>query len=128
MGVRFDRAYCQYPLCNPSRTSFLTGRRPGTTDVTEKSTHFREALPEVVTLPQLFQNHGYFVARSGKVFHYGVPGQIGTSGFDDPPSWQEVANPKGRDRIFQDQVINFTPQFNLGIALAYMEDAGTDLE
>jgi iduronate 2-sulfatase len=127
-GVRFERAYCQYPLCNPSRASFMTGRRPGTTQVTENSTHFREALPDVVSMPQLFQEHGYFVARAGKIFHYGVPGQIGTSGFDDPASWQVVANPKGRDSIFEDGIINFTPQFNLGIALAYKEDTGSDLE
>ena len=127
-GVRFERAYCQYPLCNPSRASFMTGRRPGTTDVTENRTHFREALTDVITIPQLFQKHGYFAARAGKIFHYGVPGQIGTSGFDDPPSWQDVRNPKGRDRIYQDRVINFTPQFNLGIALGYLADDGEDAE
>ena len=127
-GVRFERAYCQYPLCNPSRASFMTGRRPRTTGVTENKTHFRAALPDVTTLPQLFQKHGYFTARAGKIFHYGVPSQIGTSGFDDPPSWQTVRNPKGRDRIHQDQVINLTPQFSLGIALGYLADDGHDAD
>lgn len=127
-GVKFERAYCQYPLCNPSRASFMTGRRPTTTDVTENKTHFREALPDVITLPQLFQEHDYFVARAGKIFHYGVPGGIGTSGFDDPVSWQEVANPLGKDRKSHDRLINFTPNMHLGIALAYLEDEGQDAE
>lgn len=106
----------------------MTGRRPATTGVTENRTHFRNALPDVITLPQLFQNNGYHVARTGKIFHYGVPGQIGTSGFDDPPSWNEVANPKGRDRIFENRIKNITPQFNLGIALAYLEDERDEFE
>src|SRR5918911_2948672 len=79
-GVRFDRAYCQHPLCNPSRTSLLTGRHPTTTGVVTNTTWFGAAHPDWVTLPRHFKNNGYASLRTGKIFHGGI---------DDADAWTE---------------------------------------
>jgi len=84
-GVRFDRAYCQYPLCNPSRTSLLTGRHPTTTGVLDNRTWFGAEHPDFVTLPRHFKAHGYASLRTGKQFHGGI---------DDTDAWTEGGEPR----------------------------------
>jgi uncharacterized sulfatase len=91
-GVRFDRAYCQWPVCNASRTSFLTGLRPDQTGIFENLTPFRTKLPDVVTLPQLFRQQGYFTAGLGKVFHAGIDASGKRVFFQDAKSWDDCRN------------------------------------
>ena len=86
-GVRFEQNYCQYPLCNPSRVSLLSGLYPSTTQVLDNLTPPRYAVPDFVTLPQHLRANGYLAAYFGKVFH-----------LLDPASWKDGAPPASRKK------------------------------
>lgn len=85
-GRLFTSAYCQQALCNPSRASLMTGRRPDTLGIWDLPTHFRDSLPDVVTLPQHFMRHGYFTQNIGKIYHNWRQEIHG-----DPASWSVQA-------------------------------------
>ena len=68
-GTLFNRAYCQQAVCNPSRSSMLTGLRLDTLHLWDLPTHFRQQIEDVVTLPQLFKQNGYHTQCVGKIFH-----------------------------------------------------------
>lgn len=129
-AVRFSNAYCQYPLSGPSRASIMTGLYAEQTHVEDihATTFLRDSIPNVVTLPQLFRNNGYYVARVGKIFHAGVPGDIGRNGKDDPLSWDQVYNPIGLDKTEEHRVINYTPNRNLGSSMSYLNIVASDDE
>ncbi|WP_075344064.1 sulfatase [Tenacibaculum agarivorans] len=68
-GLTFNKAYCQEAICSPSRASLMTGARPESIKVIENFTYFRDANPDIVTLPQHFKNNGYETVHTGKIFH-----------------------------------------------------------
>jgi arylsulfatase A-like enzyme len=95
-AVVFDHAYVQYPMCNASRISFLTGSYPTRNRTYGNNEYLRDNMPEAVTLPELFRKNGYKTISTGKVFHC-----------TDPQSWTGISDlrtggilPEGRPREF----------------------------
>ncbi len=106
-GVRFQRAYAQYPVCNPSRTSFMTGLRCEQTGVVENTVMFRSRLPDLVTLPQLLRQHGWHAASYGKIYHVGeAAGEVRGGWMDLGKSWDDAQmfqpTPAGRKGDLRD--------------------------
>lgn len=127
-GALFDRAYCTFPLCGPSRNSLLTGLHPNSTGILANAQIFRQTIPSQPSMPQVFRNAGYFAARIGKLYHYNVPKSVGTNGHDDPGSWEMEINPAGVDRLEEeDQIFSLTPgQF--GGTLSWFASPKSDRE
>ncbi|MGB0766873.1 MAG: sulfatase [Phycisphaeraceae bacterium] len=92
-GVRFEHAYCQYPVCGPARAALMSGLYPQQNGVTSNSHKdiLSTSLGDHPTLPEHFKNNGYTTARCGKIYHMRVPGDItaGVHGPDHPASWTE---------------------------------------
>lgn len=121
-GVRFERAYCQYPVCNPSRVSMLSGRRPDTTRVYDLETPPRSHLKDVVFLPQYFRQHGYRVEHIGKIFHTGPA-------FEDPPSWDAETRETGKhppeSAVIRSGKISRPQKYNIEWSILRSSDAET---
>jgi iduronate 2-sulfatase len=133
MGVRFDRAYCQQPLCGPSRASVMSGLRPNTTGFVHLHDDIRKLKPDTVTMGQFFQQRGYYVGRVGKIYHYDNPSGIGTNGNDDALTWQERFNPAGIDKLQEENIIRYPGgesgrKNGLGISMAWWDPVSKDTE
>ena len=123
-GVRFDRAYCQFPFCGPSRASLLTGLRPDTNGVTTNAkVDFRSTRPDTVTLPQMFKNNGWRSMRVGKIFHMGVPGGVGSMAHQDPPSWDVSISPPGDEDESKGEGSNLNPTLRHGLRMQWVRTA-----
>lgn len=125
-GVRFERAYCSYPLCGPSRNSLLTGLYPNSTGILSNAQIFRQSIPKQISLPQAFRQAGYFSARIGKLYHYNVPNSIGTDGHDDPASWELELNPAGVDRLEEEPRIFSLSPGTFGATLSWYASPASD--
>lgn len=127
-GMRFEHAYCQFPLCGPSRNSMLTGLYPNSSGILTNSQIFRQTIPKHLSLPQAFRLQGYFAGRIGKLYHYNVPKSIGTNGHDDPASWEMELNPAGCDRLLEESDIFSLVPGSFGGTLSWYASPRGDLQ
>ncbi|MBJ6368512.1 sulfatase [Snuella sedimenti] len=88
MGIQFDNAYCNVPVCGASRASMLTGMLPTKNRFLDYNTFVEKETPQAITLPQLFRQHGYTTISNGKIYHH----------LDDRETdWDEVWRPYAFD-------------------------------
>jgi arylsulfatase A-like enzyme len=125
-GARFDLAYCNFPICGASRNSMLTGLYPNSNGVLGNGTMFRQTIPSQISLPQAFRHAGYLAVRIGKLYHYGVPGSVGTDGLDDPASWEIEFNPAGVDKLEEEPKIFTLVPGNYGSVLSWYASPKSD--
>ncbi len=121
-GVRFDRAYCQVTLCNPTRTSLLSGRRPDATRIFDNATPPRTTLGPVVFLPEYFHQHGYYTARVGKIAHGNFEQAVSWDFAGDPAGVRENRGGKRRAARRPGQPENSTPVVTWGASSADESD------
>ena len=126
-GVLFENAHNQYPLCGPSRASFMTGMYSDQTKITQNNVLLRTTVPDVITMGQRFRQQGYRSVRIGKIYHYDNPSSIGTSSADDIYTWDYTINPWGRDKE-EEYKINTLRERQYGGTLSWLAADGKDEE
>ena len=126
-GLLFSDAHIQYPLCGPSRVSFMTGLYPDQTKSKELRLYVRQTIPDVVTLGQKLRTENYHSVRVGKIYHYHNPRDIGTAGHDDSFTWDRTVNPYGRDKFDEHKIDALKHDWNGG-TLSWLAADGTDQE
>lgn len=123
-GTLFERAYCQYPVCGPSRISIMSGMYASTLGATGNHFKLREKWPNVKVLPQLFRENGYFTGRVSKIYHMVIPGDIvnGTPGADIPESWDVAINIQAREQYGKGKSEHLSPiMIHNGTSFAKLE-------
>ena len=134
-GIRYTKAYCQYPVCGPSRASFMSGYYPNATTTFGYVSGRKNIGPNRQTWSQLFKDNGYYTARVSKIFHMGVPIDIetGSNGQDDKASWTERFNSKGPEwkAIGQAELVQNNPDGKIerkgGNVMTIVKADGDDL-
>ncbi|MFC1718898.1 sulfatase [Candidatus Poribacteria bacterium] len=105
-GVRFDSTQCQFPVCNPSRASMLSGLRPRTNGVMGNATDWNERLKPGTTMPEYFRSNGYETATVGKIFHRGNSGRV----YDSTARWSRII-PENADLPRRSMKRKIPPQY-----------------
>jgi iduronate 2-sulfatase len=95
-GTRFDRSYCNIPVCGASRASLMTGLRPARNRFLSYLSRADEEAPGIITLPGHFRNHGYYTISNGKIFHHDN---------DDSASWNEIWHPVSNSNSWRDYAL-----------------------
>ncbi len=133
-GLRYTKTYCQFPVCGPSRASFMSGYYPVGSGAMEQASG-RKQIGDRLTWAQHFQKNGYHTARVSKIFHMGVPIDIykGTNGTDDERSWNECYNVKAEEMYMKgegemlERNPNGTKKVKLGNYLQFVKGGEDDL-
>ena len=123
-GTLFERAYCQFPVCGPSRISMMTGMYASRLGATGNHFKLREKWPNIKVLPQVFRENGYWTGRVSKIYHMGIPGDIvnGTAGVDLPESWDEAVNIKAKEQYGKGSAEHLSPKIiHNGTSFAKLE-------
>ena len=127
-GVSFTRAYCQYPVCGPSRAAFMSGLYPESNGVTDNAFgtgNHKIASPSLADHPTFagfLRQNDYYTARVSKIFHMGVPGGIerGEAGSDDPDSWDWAVNIMAPETLTPGNLENLSRGLHYGGRFARM--------